>query len=358
MSDIIIIGGGIAGVAAAAFLAPHAAVTLLETEADLGYHASGRSAAMFLETYGNRAVRALNSASAATLHEAGVLSPKDMLLLGHPEDGAERFEAERRSFEMEEISLAEAAARVSLVNPATCAQAGWRSGIYALDTDLLMQYFVKRARAAGARLLTRAPVSALERAEGGGWHVTAGGTRYEAAHVVNAAGAWADEIAGLAGLAPLGLVPYRRSMVVLPPPDGIEIDAWPFIDTVGERWYAKPDSGTLLVSPGDEDPMPPMDAWPDDMVLAEGLARFEEMTTYTVVRPKSSWAGLRTFAPDRALVIGEDPRARGLHWLAGQGGYGFQTAVAAGRLIADRVLGRTPELDAELVAALAPGRLL
>ena len=174
--------------------------------------------------------------------------------------------------------------------------------------------------------------------------------------IVNAAGAWADQIAALAGIAPLGLQPLRRSMARIPAPGGHDVSSWPTLLGVGETWYSKPDAGALIVSPAEEDPAEPHDAWADDMVLAEGLARYEEMVSEPVTRLISNWAGLRTFAPDRVLVIGRDRSHPGFFWLAGQGGYGFQTSAAASQLAAELICGQPPELDAATVAALSPAR--
>jgi glycine/D-amino acid oxidase-like deaminating enzyme len=356
MTDIIIIGGGVAGVSAAARLAPHGAVTVLETEESLAYHASGRSAAMFIRDYGNATIKALNAASADHHHHAdgGVLSERGMMLLARA-DQAEAFHAEAADLGLSEISLDEAAALWPILNPDTVAHAAYRPDAYDLDTDLLIQNFARAARKHGAQILTRAPVTAIART-GGRWQVTAGGHDHTADIVVNAAGAWADDIAVMAGAAPLGITPYRRSMARIPAPGGLDTSHWPFVDGVAESWYAKPDAGALIVSPSEEDPVDPHDAWADDMVLAEGLARYEEMVTHPVTRMLANWAGLRSFAPDRALVIGPDSHVPGFHWLAGQGGYGFQTAPAASQLAADLITGTAPELDAATVAAFSPAR--
>ncbi|WP_224825315.1 FAD-binding oxidoreductase [Cognatishimia sp. MH4019] len=354
MTDIIVIGGGIAGVSAAAELAVGASVTVLEAENALAYHASGRSAAMFLKTYGNQTIRALNEASEAGHLAAGVLSQRGMLLLGKPEE-AEAFEAERLSFGMERLTSGEALQKLPIINPKTCAYAGYLDTAQDLDTDLLVQTYRKAALAAGATFITGVKVDAVEQT-GGKWHVRAGARSWTADIVVNAAGAWADEVAQLAGVAPLGILPYRRSMARVPAPGGHDTSDWPFVDGINEAWYAKPDAGKWLISPADEDPVAPHDAWPDDMVLAEGIARYQEMVTEEVTRVETTWAGLRSFAPDRALVIGRDVAENSFLWLAGQGGYGFQTAPAAARLCADIALGRAPELSADVVAALSSER--
>ena len=189
-----------------------------------------------------------------------------------------------------------------------------------------------------------------------GWQVTSAAGTFTGRMLVNAAGAWVDEVAKLAGITPLGFTPNRRSMARIPAPGGHDVSKWPMIFGPGEDWYAKPDAGALIVSPAEEHPMDPHDAWADDMVLAEGLARYEEMMTEPVTRLISNWAGLRTFAPDRVLVIGPDLREPSFFWIAGQGGYGFQTSPAASRLVADLIGGRAPEIDADLVAQLSPAR--
>lgn len=351
--DILIIGGGIAGLSLAAELAPHASVCLLEREPHLAYHASGRSAAMYIGDYGNRIVRALNHASEDSHHAGGILSPKPMMMLGRAEDEA-TFDDEAADLGLSRVPVNEAQPYFPLLDPTVITRTAMRHDTYAMDTDLMVQNARKAALTGGVRIETGAEVTSLQ--HDGRWQVQAGEKSFSAKTLVNAAGAWADEIATLAGLSPLGIQPYRRSMAVLPLPEDLDTSGWAFVDAAGERWYAKAQAGKLLVSPSEADPMPPMDAWADDMVLAEGLARFEEMVTMEVTRLEHSWAGLRSFAPDHALVIGRAPSHPDFLWLAGQGGYGFQTAPAAARLAADLLLGRTPELPAEVVTALSPAR--
>ncbi|WP_226782997.1 NAD(P)/FAD-dependent oxidoreductase [Oceaniglobus trochenteri] len=354
MSDIVIIGGGIAGVSAAAVLSENAHVTLIEAEEHLAYHASGRSAAMFLENYGNDIVRALNRASAAHLRDTGCLRQRGVMMLARADQRA-AFEAETASFGMEHLGLDEARQMFPILNPATVAHAGYRPDVFDLDTDLLIQGYRKVALKNGADIVTGARVDRIVRA-GGQWHLRWPGGEAQADILINAAGAWADGVAQMAGAAPLGLQPYRRSMAVIAAPGGHDVTHWPFVDGVEESWYAKPDAGRWLISPSEQHPVPPQDAWADDMVLAEGLYRYEEMVSEPVTRIEHSWAGLRTFAPDRALVIGADPGVAGLFWLAGQGGYGFQTAPAAAGLLGALVNGTKPGLAPETVAALSPAR--
>lgn len=357
MSRIIVIGGGVAGISAAARLAPHADVTLLEGEDSLAYHASGRSAAMFLRNYGNATIKTLNAASADHHHYAdgGVLSPRGMMMVasaGH-EDA---FASDSADLGLDRITINQAASLWPILNRATITHAAYREDAQDLDTDLLIQNFARSARANGAQIVTGARVKAIERMATVWRITTADGQTHEGDVVVNAAGAWADPVAQMAGLQPVGIQPYRRSMARIALSPGVSPADWPFVDGVGESWYCKPDAGALIISPADEDPVAPQDAWADDMVLAEGLARYQEAVTEPVTRMLANWAGLRSFAPDRTLVIGADMDEATFFWCAGQGGYGFQTAPAASQLLSDLVLGMTPSLDAATVDALDPRR--
>jgi len=354
MDDFLIVGGGIAGVSAAARLATLSRVTLVEAEAHLGYHASGRSAAIFLEHYGNETVRALNRASAAAHHADGILSARPFLMLADA-DSEETFIREVAAFGASEITRDEAAEMLPILNTKHVHRAARYDLAFDLDTDRLLQAETRKARAAGARIVTAAPVSRIVR-ETGRWKVDAGADTYTAAHIVNAAGAWADEIAKTAGVRPLGLKPYRRSMARLPAPGDHDTRGWPFALDVTEGGYAKPDAGAWLVSPAEADPVAAHDAWADDLVIAEALDRYSRFVTEAVTRVTTTWAGLRTFAPDSALVIGPDPTEPSFLWLAGQGGYGFQTAPAAADLLVSVVSQTKSTLPAQVVAALSPAR--
>ncbi|MDF3415819.1 FAD-binding oxidoreductase [Sulfitobacter sp. M57] len=357
MSDIIIIGGGIAGLSAAARLSTDARVTVLEQEASTGYHASGRSAALYEENYGLPSTVALNTASKSYHYEAngGYLSPRGFLIVAQA-DEKEAYEKDMTALGLDAISIDRACAFLPILNRDQVAFAGYHADALDIDTDRLMQDFIRVLKSNGGQVVAKSPASAIKRTAQG-WTVTAGGTDYTCATLVNAAGAWADPVAQMAGIAPLGIVPHRRSMARIPAPGGHDVAQWPMFFGVNEAWYAKPDAGALIVSPAEEDAVEPHDAWADDMVLAEGIARYETMMTEPVTRLLASWAGLRSFAPDRALVLGPDPSDASFVWCAGQGGYGFQTAPAASQLLADLVVGRTPELAADLVAQLTPDRL-
>lgn len=356
MSDIVIIGGGIAGLSAGARLSADARVTVLESESALGFHASGRSAALFEQNYGLPSTVALNKASAEYHQSAngGYLSPRGFLLTAQAHERA-AFDMDANTLGVDPISPEQALDLVPILDRTKLAFAGYHAEAYDIDTDRMLQDFAREIRRNGGAVVTDAPVTGITR-QGGNWQITTPKGTHTAARLVNAAGAWADQVAVLAGIAPLGITPHRRSMARLPAPGGHDVSAWPMFFGVGETWYAKPDAGALLVSPADEDPVEPHDAWADDMVLAEGLARYEAMVTEPVTRLLASWAGLRSFSPDRALVLGPDPDAPSFVWCAAQGGYGFQTAPAASQLVADLIMGRAPVLPADLVASLAPAR--
>ncbi|MDV7271475.1 FAD-binding oxidoreductase [Thioclava sp. A2] len=352
--DFLIIGGGIAGISAAARLAPLGSVTVLEAEANLAYHASGRSAALYEPRYGNPAIVALSLASNDYFQASGTLSPRGFMFLDST-DQRERFLKHVKDFDLDELSLPEAQEIFPILNPDTVGFASYATHAWDLDTDLLIQKFLREARAEGAQIVTSAPVTAITRSANR-WQVEAGGQTYDTRMIFNAAGAWVDQIATLAGLAPIGFTPLRRSMARLPAPGGHDLSGWPMVVGGNEDWYCKPDAGALIVSPADEDLAEPHDAWADDMVLAEGLARYEECVTEPVTRLLASWAGLRTFSPDRVPVIGPDPREPSFFWIGGQGGYGFQSCPAICQLVADLVAGRASELPADIIERISPAR--
>ncbi|MCB6179866.1 FAD-binding oxidoreductase [Rhodobacter sp. Har01] len=353
--DFLIIGGGIAGLSAAARLAPMGRVLVLEAEDSLAHHASSRSAALYEPRYGTPAVVELSMASGDYFRSVpGLLTHRGLLLVAREDQRAE-YEKDLQTMAFEPISPAEAQAIVPILNLDVVKLAGFADHADDIDTDLLLQGFAREARAQGGTILTRAKVTAITRTATG-WHVQWTGGEAEARMLINAAGAWVDEVAVMAGVQALGFTPLRRSMARIPAPAGHDVSRWPMIFGPGEDWYAKPDAGALIVSPADEDPMHPHDAWADDMVLAEGLARYEAFVTEPVTRILANWAGLRTFAPDRVLVIGPDARDPAFFWLGGQGGQGFQSCAGASALVADLIGGRPPALRADLVAALSPAR--
>ncbi len=361
MADIIVIGGGIAGISAAAELAAGADVTVLEGEAQLGYHSTGRSAAIFIRNYGNATLRALNALAEPVfmapegISDSSLLSPRGELLIANEAELPDLEAYIDGTTGTERLTGAEAAEIVPILRPELIAGAMIERDARDIDVDRMLQGYARLLKSRGGRVVTGATVTQITRADGL-WQVSAGGQTHSAPILVNAAGAWADKIAELAGVARTGLQPMRRSAALIPAPEGQPCMEWPLFGTVAETWYCKPDAGKLMVSPADEDPVDPHDAWPDDMVLAEGLHRFEQAVTIPVTRVEHSWAGLRSFTPDRTPVVGYAGDADGFFWLAGQGGYGVQTAPALSRLCAALIAGHAPAVNAPTLAALSPAR--
>ena len=348
--DLAIVGAGIAGAAAACFAAPHARVLLLEREPHPGLHSTGRSAAMFEESYGPAPVRALTRASRAFFEQPGagfaeapLLQPRGALFIA----AAERLAPLREllatllaeGVAARWLGTAEAQALCPALRPEAVAAAVLDPGAADIDVHALHQGYLKRARAAGAVLRCDAEVQRLERVAAG-WrvHTTAGVV--EAAVVVNAAGAWADELAARAGLPGVALQPRRRSAFVFDPPAGADVRAWPLVVDIDETFYVKPEAGLLLGSPANADPVPPHDVLPEELDIATAIHRIEMATTLSIRRPRRSWAGLRSFVPDGSLVIGPEPGEPAFVWLVGQGGYGIQSSPAAGELAAALALRR------------------
>lgn len=355
IKDFLIIGGGIAGISAAARLAPHGSVTVLEGEAALAHHASGRSAALYEPRYGLPPVVELSLASEAYFKAAeNVLAPRGIMIVARANERA-TFDRDTDGMNLTRISPDDAKSMVPILNTDVVALAAHANHAWDIDTDLLLQGFARTARNHGADIVTDARVTAIARSSAG-WHITTTSGNHTAKTLINAAGAWVDHIAKMAGISPLGFTPLRRSMARIPAPGGQDVSNWPMMFGAGETWYAKPDAGALIVSPAEEHLMQPHDAWADDMVLAEGLARYEAMVTEPVTRLLSNWAGLRTFSPDRVLVIGADAADPSFFWLAGQGGYGFQSSPAASQLAADLITGANPDAPGSLIAALSPRR--
>jgi D-arginine dehydrogenase len=362
-TDIVVIGAGIAGVGVAAAVAGDHRVVILEQEERPAYHTSGRSAAIFVQNYGNAVIRALSRASAPmfaaadrALFPTPLLSARGLLTVAD-RDGVEHHRELLASAEgLQRIEPREAAAMVPILDLDQIAEASYEPDAQDIDVAALHQGWLKSARAAGAGLLLDARVERGER-RGGRWIVETPRYRVSAAMVVNAAGAWADRVAAACGVAQIGLQPLRRSIAVLPCPDGYDCRRWPGVNDAAETWYAKPEAGKLLVSPAEEIPVEPHDAFVDDMVLAEGIDRYQQKMRTPVTHVERSWAGLRTFAPDRTPVAGFDRGAEGFFWLAGQGGYGMQTGPALSRLAGQLIRRDAVAADLEtIVPALSPDR--
>ena len=370
-ADFLVVGGGIAGASLGYWLARHGRVILLERESQPGYHSTGRSAALFAESYGPRQVRALTLASRAFFDAppAGfadhpLLSPRGVLIVATQGQEA-RLNADWEvlrtvSGAMRLLRGKEACAMVPVLRPEKVIGAIHDPGAADIDVDALHQGYLRGLRRDGGTVVCGAEVTALRR-EGGGWLLDAGEQRYAAPVVVNAAGAWADEVARRAGVATIGLTPKRRSAFTFAAPEGLDAARWPLATGIAEDWYFKPDAGMLLGTPANADPVLPHDVQPEELDIATGIHRIEEATTLTIRRPLRVWAGLRSFVDDGDLVGGAEPAVPDFFWVAGQGGYGIQTSPAMGEACAALVRGEPlPEhLQAQGVsaAALLPARL-
>jgi D-arginine dehydrogenase len=368
-ADFVVIGAGIAGASVAAHLAERHRVVLVEREDRPGYHSTGRSAALFTEIYGNPVIRALTRASREFLFEpprsfaAGPLTrPRGCLYIA-TEEQLPKLQAFAALPDVapatHPLSGANAHALCPILRAGYVAAALHEPDSADIDVAALHQGYLRWFRRREGRLLANAPVEALERS-GTGWRVRAAGEIIDAGVVVNAAGAWADQVAMLAGVEPVGLTPCRRTAVLVDVPAGLEISGWPFVNDIAEQFYFKPEAGALFLSPADETPTEPGDVQPEEWDVAAAVERVEGATTLQVKRLKARWAGLRTFAADRSPVVGFSPRAEGFFWLAGQGGYGIQTAPALSRLAAALALQASLPDDLEHLAAevpaLSPGR--
>jgi D-arginine dehydrogenase len=364
-AEVIVVGAGIAGASMAAELASAANVTLLEAENAAGYHATGRSAAMYLPTYGNTAIQALTRASRgfleappagfvgrSVLHRRGMLTVADAQHAAALE--APLFRDHYR------LSVDATLLLVPLLRRDAFVAARYDPTASDIDVDLLHQAYLRMARHRGAKARFGQRVVDAVRS-GGRWHVTtAAGEKLSADLVIDAGGAWGDQIAALFGAEPVGLSARRRTMLLIDPPAGVVIDKWPFVMTIQESVYFRPDAGKLAVSPADETEDTPGDAQPEELDIAIGADRFQSLVDMPVSRIAHSWAGLRTFTADRSPVIGHDPIVPGFFWFVGQGGYGIQIAPAAAEIGAALALGRpVPQsmLDEEIVPdQICPGR--
>jgi len=362
--DAIVLGGGMAGVSIGYELAVDRRVVVLDMEATLAFHTTGRSAAMFLETYGGPPVRALTVASRSTFDEPAderLLRPLPILhigLLGHGEAIAQLHrDVSSLVPDVELLSPADASALQPLLRPERIEIALHEPGAMEIDVHALHQTYVRGLRRRNGAIAVSARITAA-RADARTWTVVdAAGRSWQAPLVVNAAGAWADQVAALFDAAPIGLQPLRRTafMVDAPPAAGP-----PMFGDIPDTFYVKPDAGQLLCSPADETPQAPGDARPDELEIARAIDAINDTTTLDVRHVRSSWAGLRSFVADRTPVVGFDPSVPGLFWCAGQGGYGIQTAPALAR--AGAALARGEALPADIAAlgcaarSLAPGR--
>ena len=356
MTDVVIIGGGIAGMSACAQLAPYAKVVLLEAEPELCYHSSGRSAATYIEDYGNRVTKELNKASLTFLksESEGFLAERGLLLLGKKGEET-HFQTDSEDLGLKCISIDEAFQLIPALNKEVIIRQAYRPDVYDIDTNKLYEYYRKSALENGAQIRKKTKLIAAYKKDKK-WAIESSDGEIAASVLINAAGAWADQVAELCGVSKLNIIPYKRSIARMQAPEGIDVQNWPMIDGVGETWYAKPDAGNLIISPADKEMVDPHDAWADDETLAVGVESFQSVINVPIDRMLSNWAGLRSFAPDGNLVIGPDKNNPSFFWFAGQGGYGFQTAAAASQLLSDLFLERTVSVEREILEALLPSR--
>jgi len=362
-ADFLIIGGGIAGLSAAARLAAHGRVIVIEAEEALGYHSSGRSVSFSHYGIGNAAVRAMTAHSRAFFEAppegfSDVAVARTFASLYFADEGAlpalEALQADMAAF-TDVMRLVDRQDMLKLC-PVLKAPV---SGLFdptglKLDADALLQGFARQVRARGGAILTARPASTIER-RGADWVVN---QAFSAPILVNAAGAWGDAVAALAGVAPLGLAPKRRTIIAVDPPAGMEIAAWPFTHSVAGDFYMLPEAGRILVSPVDEVEDSPCDAQPEDYDLALAADRLEHYTSLRVGRIAHRWAGLRTFAADGTPTAGFAPDAPGFFWLAGQGGYGLQTAPAMAQAVEALIMGSAWPLPDVPPEQIRPERLI
>ena len=367
--DILIIGGGIAGASSAANLArAGASVVLLEMENQPGYHTTGRSAATFVASYGNDMIRALNAASRPFFDappegfgECPLLAPRGALFVA---DAAHLGELEKAIADpanarlLQELNTAQALELSPTLRPAAVQLAAYEPNAADIDVNAVLQGYLKQLRDAGGQVVTSAGVKSLLRC-GSAWQAETVAGMFSSATVVNAAGAWADEIAAMAGSASVGLVPKRRTALTFDP--GLEIFKWPLTISADESWYFRPEGGDLLISPADETLSEPCDAQPDEMDIALCIDRIQTFTTMNVERLVSKRAGLRCFVFDKSPVVGYADDVDGFFWLAGQGGYGIQTAPALAEFTTGLIMrGEVPAAleDRGITAVnLSPARL-
>ncbi len=373
--DVVIVGGGIVGASLAYWLSPERRVVILEAESTPGYHASGRSAALFAPGYGTASIRQLTRASERFFRSpppgfssVPLCLPRGELTVGRQDQLAAvdslyqalSQEAGREAGQVQRLTGPEALALVPVLQRDMVAGAVLDRRAFDIDTDLLLQGFLRAAKACGAVLECNARVSDI-RAASSGWQVHTGDGRvFHGGVLVNAAGAWVDQIADLAGVPRIGIQPKRRSALVFDAPEGLDCSNWPLTVGIDEDWYFKPDAGQLLASPANADPVVPHDVVAEELDIATAIYALEQNTSLRIRRPRHTWAGLRSFVVDGDPVSGFDPQAPGFFWAAALGGYGFQTAPAFGQLCAALLLQQPlpDELRVEglEVASLSPDR--
>jgi D-arginine dehydrogenase len=347
--DYIVIGGGAAGASVAYELSKVAKVALVEREAGPGYHSTGRSAAVISENYGPSGWQALVTASRSFFErppngfaEHPLLHRIGALYFAKPDEAAalraSSHQLGLRHVQHRLLEAAEARMLCPIVRTDDFSLALSEPNCADIDAHALLQGYLKFAKARDLKVLLSTEAISLER-RGALWHLTAADSSLTASRVINAAGAWADDLAKKAGIGPKGLQPYRRTAITFDPPAEEDVKTWPMTFDLAETWYFKPEAGRVMVSPVDKTPTEPCDAAPEELDVAVAVERIERATTMSVSRIHSRWAGLRTFATDEQPVIGPDPDEPSFIWLAGQGGNGVMGAPAAAQLAAALATG-------------------
>ena len=368
--DIAIIGGGIAGFSLAHFLAPHRKVLVLEREDAFGYHATGRSAAEFAFRFHYPLSGKLAALSYPFLNtppsgfcQTPLIVPRGMILIASEEKSVRLdavFEQETRGTDrLTRLTVDEALKRAPILNPEFFTSAFHDPDCWDIEVETLFQAWQRSAKRSGANAHRSAGLNCAQRKDGI-WELETSSGKFTATTVVIASGAWADETAAMLGTRPLGLRPFNRTVINVPLPAGIDWKVMPEIQEIDEDFYMKPDAGKLLLSPADENDSAPCDAQPEELGIAWAMHWVTQATILKPDRPSHAWAGLRTFAPDRAPVVGWDQSKEGIFWLAGQGGFGIQTSPAIGRYAADLLLGNPIADDFKRIgidpAAMNPAR--
>ena len=337
--DAVVIGGGIAGVSIAYELAAHGSVLLVEAEQTLAVHTTGRSAAIYAPSYGAPVVRALTVASGARFAdlqaEPPILTPHAGLWVACDQPAADILHGILQTGAIHKLTTAETLAHCPAINPARLRAAGIDDTALDIDVRALHQGYVRGLKARGGRVEAGAPVSSITP----GWTVHVGTQRFSTPLVVNAAGAWVDRIAALAGVPPICIQPLRRTVALAS--GAVPADPkWPLVIDAAERWYFRTEGTRILISPADETPSEPMDAKPDELDIAAAIERINGVTTLGLRSVHTAWAGLRSFVPDRLPVVGSWPDHPGFAFFAGQGGYGIQMAPALAAAGAAIMLGQ------------------
>lgn len=360
-TEFLIVGGGIAGASVGYELAAHGSVILVEREKQCGHHTTGRSAALLTEAWETPLIRSITAAGRDFLEDppfrftdVPLVSPRPIMLIGRP-DQSESVDAsaEETRSQIPSVRLidgSEASELCPVLRPGYVERAVLEPDGRAIDVDSLLQGFLRGIKRRRGQVLTDSPVGAIVR-DGAGWSVRAGGEDIRAEVLVNAAGSWADQVAALAGIEPIGLQPKRRTAFTFAPPEGTDVRRWPAVIDIDEQFYFEPEGVQLLGSPADQTPMDPHDVRHDEIDVAVGIERIQAATTLEIRSIRRAWAGLRTFAPDGAPVVGPDPEDRQFVWLAGQGGFGIMTSPGMARMATSLII------DEELPAWMTRGGL-